>query len=155
MIEIYTDGAGNNSKIGWAWILTENGEAKISSQGFAKQGTNNIAELSAVISAVYYVKKKLKKRKVTLISDSQYIVNAINDNWLEGWKRNEWRRSTGKLANANLWKILDKALEGTNIEFKWVRGHNGNTWNEVADKLAVEAKDNGVNKLGKYTNQIG
>lgn len=153
-IRFYTDGSGQG-KIGWAWVCVVNGQAVASGQGYSAKGTNNIAELSAVISALHYIKKKYKKKRVTIISDSQYIVRAVNLNWIEGWKKRDWKRASGELANKRFWQIMDAALADVKTEFKWVKGHNGNTWNEVADQLAEEAKTNGVNKIGKYTNQIG
>lgn len=79
------------------------------------------------------------KTSIEIISDSRYVVDAINKGWLDSWAKNNF----SKPANPDLWKVLNAALKSVkekhDITFTWVKGHAGNKWNEMADKLAVEA----------------
>ena len=77
---------------------------------------------------------------VTLISDSEYIINAITKGWLIGWQKKGWRKSDKKpVMNIDLWERLLPLIEEHNVEFQWTRGHAGNLENERCDKLAVAA----------------
>jgi len=150
-IVIYSDGSGNlGGKIGWAWVLLEKGEAAITGQGSQKKGTNNIAELKAVISGLAYIHRKFRGRKVEVISDSQYVVFAITHHWLSNWKKLNWKKANGTLKNPMLWKSLDRIInliDEKKIKFTWVRGHAGTEFNEMADSLAEEAKTFQFNKI--------
>ena len=85
--------------------------------------------------------KALKRRcRVTIVSDSQYVVDAAEKGWLENWQKRNWRTSDKKrVKNIDLWKQLCELLSAHEVNFKWVRGHNGNRENERCDQLAVEA----------------
>ena len=99
-------------------------------------------ELSAVIAALYALKEPCL---VTLTTDSQYVVNAIEKGWLDGWSRNNWRKSDkSAVLNVDLWKQLMKLLEIHTVEFVWVKGHNGHPYNERCDKLATAVADSFV-----------
>lgn len=153
---VYTDGSGNQGNpIGWVYVIVEEGKVIVTGQGSKNKGTNNQAELNAVISALFYLNRKFKNREAVIVSDSQYIVKAINDGWLKSWKKNGWKRAGGKLSNPELWKFLDKALDAMQVvpEFKWVRGHTGVEFNELADSLADEAKTNGITRVN-INNQL-
>ena len=133
-IIIYTDGAcsGNPGKGGFgAVLLYKNHEKKIS--GFEKNTTNNRMELQAVISALREVKKSLP---ITVYTDSKYVQNGISD-WIYGWKKNGWKGANKKpIKNVDLWQDLDIEAQKHEIEWKWVKGHNGDKYNEMADELA-------------------
>ncbi len=133
-IIIYTDGAcsGNPGKGGFgAVLLYKNHEKKIS--GFEKNTTNNRMELQAVISALREVKKSLP---ITVYTDSKYVQNGISD-WIYGWKKNGWKGANKKpIKNVDLWQELDIEAQKHEIEWKWVKGHNGDKYNEMADELA-------------------
>lgn len=136
-IEIYTDGAcsGNPGKGGWGAVLIYNGREKELCGG-CEQTTNNRMELTAVIEALKAVKEPCK---ITLTTDSKYVCDAINKGWLYSWKNNGWKKADKKSAlNVDLWEELLPLLEIHSIEFVWVKGHNGNPYNERCDKLAVE-----------------
>ena len=136
IVEIYTDGAcsGNPGMGGWGAILVYNGREK-EICGSEAQTTNNRMELTAVIEALKALKEPCS---VTLTTDSKYVCDAINQEWVYNWKRNGWRKADKKPAlNVDLWEELLALLEKHSVKFVWVKGHNGNAYNERCDKLAV------------------
>lgn len=135
-VEIYTDGAcsGNPGVGGWGAILVYNGREK-EICGSEAQTTNNRMELTAVIEALKALKEPCS---VTLTTDSKYVCDAINQEWVYNWKKNGWRKADKKSAlNVDLWEELLSLLEKHSVTFVWVKGHNGNAYNERCDKLAV------------------
>ena len=135
-VDIYTDGAcsGNPGMGGWGAILVYNGTEK-EICGSDAQTTNNRMELTAVIKALDALKEPCS---VTLTTDSKYVCDAINQQWVYNWKRNGWRKPDKKPAlNVDLWEELLALLEKHSVKFVWVKGHNGNPYNERCDKLAV------------------
>ena len=135
IVNIYTDGAckGNPGAGGWAAILECDGYEK-ELFGGEKSTTNNRMELTAAIEGL---KALTKPCKVKLYSDSQYLVNAINKGWLAGWKSKGWRKADkSQVLNDDLWKTLDSLLDRYEVEFIWVRGHDGHAYNERCDALA-------------------
>lgn len=138
-VTIYTDGAcsGNPGPGGWGAIL-KYGENMRELSGGEGQTTNNRMELTGVISALSALKEPCN---VDLYTDSQYIVNAINKNWLKGWKAKNWTRKGGELKNIDLWKELDSLISTHNVTFNWVKGHAENEFNNRCDALAVEQRD--------------
>lgn len=133
-VEIYTDGAckGNPGPGGWgAWLKW--GEHERELFGGAPQTTNNRMELTAVIEALASLKRGCQVR---LHTDSQYVHNGIS-NWIHDWKRRGWRTADRKpVKNVDLWQKLDELVGKHEIEWVWVRGHDGNPGNERADELA-------------------
>ena len=138
-VTIYTDGAcsGNPGPGGWGVILRYGDIIKELSGG-ERATTNNKMELTGVISALSALKEPCK---VSLYTDSQYIVNAINQNWLSSWKKNDWKRKGGELKNPELWKKLDELLNIHDVTFNWVKGHAENEYNNRCDALAVAQRD--------------
>lgn len=137
VVDIYTDGAcsGNPGPGGWGAILMF-GEHRKELSGGEKQTTNNRMELSAVI---YSLKALKKPCKVNLYSDSAYVVNAFNQNWIAGWQRNGWRNSAKvPVANIDLWKELLELTSVHDVKFIKVKGHADNEFNNRCDELAVE-----------------
>ena len=135
-VEIYTDGAcsGNPGMGGWGAILVYNGIEKEICGG-DEQTTNNRMELTAVIEALKALKEPCN---VTVTTDSKYVCDAINQEWVYNWKRNGWRKPDKKPAlNVDLWEELLALLEKHIVKFVWIKGHNGNPYNERCDKLAV------------------
>ena len=136
-VEIWTDGAcsGNPGPGGWGAILCAKGvERELS--GADPATTNNRMELMAAIAALEALKRPAS---VTLFTDSAYLKNGITQ-WLHGWKRNGWRTADRKpVANEDLWRRLDAAAAGHDIEWRWVKGHAGHPMNERADALARAA----------------
>lgn len=108
------------------------------SGGYVKT-TNNRMELRGVIVGIEALTKACE---VTVISDSKYVTDAFNQNWIENWIKNGWR-TAGKspVKNIDLWKRLLKAMEPHTVTFQWVKGHAGHPENERCDKLATAAAD--------------
>ncbi len=134
-VNIYTDGAckGNPGAGGWCAILEYEGKEKELCGG-DKLTTNNRMELIAAIEGLKALKTPCK---VNLYSDSQYLVNAINKGWLDGWKNKGWKKADrSKVLNDDLWKELDVLLSEHEVTFIWVRGHDGHAYNERCDTLA-------------------
>ena len=135
-VDIYTDGAcsGNPGKGGWGAVLVYgNTEKEIS--GGNSDTTNNRMELTAVIEALKMLKMPCN---VTLTTDSKYVCDAINQQWVYSWKKNGWKKADKKPAlNVDLWEELLPLLEIHNVTFNWVKGHNCHPYNERCDSLAV------------------
>lgn len=137
-VEIYTDGActGNPGKGGYGAVLIYNGTEKEISKGF-KKTTNNRMELLACIDALKMLKEPCE---VSLYSDSKYLTDAINKKWLDGWMKNGWKKADKKsVLNVDLWIELTEILKKHTVSFIWVKGHDGNKYNEICDRLAVDA----------------
>ncbi len=134
-VDIYTDGAcsGNPGIGGWCAILIYNGIEKTIS-GFNKQTTNNRMEVFAIIQGLAALKERCE---VTIYSDSAYAVNAIENGWLESWKRNGWRTGDNKeVKNIDLWNDLSLRMSEHNVRFVKVKGHADNEYNNLCDKTA-------------------
>ena len=135
-IEIYTDGAckGNPGPGGWG-VLLKSGTIEKELFGGEPSTTNNRMELMAVIEALRALKRPCR---VELYLDSQYVRQGITE-WIHKWKLQGWRTASKQpVKNVELWQQLDKlVLEGGHkIDWRWVRGHNGDPGNERADALA-------------------
>lgn len=138
-VEIFTDGAcsGNPGPGGWGAILRSKGAEKELSGG-EKQTTNNRMEMMAVIAALEALNRKCS---VKITTDSQYVMKGMQE-WLPGWKQRNWKTAAKKpVKNVDLWQRLDKATLGHQLEWQWVRGHQGHPENERADQLAVAARE--------------
>ena len=139
-LKIYTDGAcsGNPGKGGWGAVILKE-EEEIHLSGFESLTTNNQMELTATIEAL---KSITKTSNIHLYTDSQYVKNGINQ-WIFNWKKNGWITANKKaVANKELWIELDRCVDSHKVEWFWVKGHSGNHYNEIADKLAVDAIKN-------------
>lgn len=143
-VKIFTDGSARSNPEGpggWAAILqyTDNNgilHEKEMSQGYLRT-SNNRMELMGAISGLEALNRPCL---VDLYSDSRYLVDAFNQNWIEKWVRNDWKREkSGPVKNIDLWKRLLKAMEPHKVNFIWVRGHQGHPENERCDKMAVAA----------------
>ena len=135
-VEIYTDGAckGNPGPGGWGVLLKSGGTEK-ELYGGESGTTNNRMEMLAVIRALESLKRPCQ---VTLYLDSQYVLKGITE-WLPGWKAKGWRTAAKQpVKNVDLWQALDALVSqgGHQIDWRWVRGHNGDPGNERADALA-------------------
>jgi len=133
-VEIYTDGAckGNPGAGGWGALLESGGKTRELFGGEAYT-TNNRMELTAVIRALEALRRP---SRVRLHTDSQYVQLGISE-WIHQWKKRGWRTADKKpVKNEDLWRRLDELSQQHDIEWKWVRGHDGNVGNERADELA-------------------
>lgn len=144
-VEIFTDGAarGNPGPGGFGTVMRFTDSAgrvheKELSQGYERT-TNNRMELMAVIAGLEALKRPCA---ITLYSDSQYVVNAFNQHWVEGWLKRGWKNASKQpVKNVDLWKRLLAAKEPHQVEFVWVKGHAGHAENERCDELATTAAD--------------
>jgi ribonuclease HI len=137
-LEIWTDGAciSNPGPGGYGIIFSRNGQKKAKSGGF-RLTTNNRMEIMAAIVALETLKEK---SRVTIHSDSQYLVQAVMKGWAKKWQGNNWMRNKkDKAINPDLWERLLNLCERHTIEFLWVKGHDSQTENEWCDQLAVQA----------------
>ncbi len=132
---VYTDGAcsGNPGPGGWGWVVPDGPWAN----GADPDTTNQRMELMAALDALRTI-----EGQVEVVSDSTYVVNCFRDQWWKGWLARGWKNSKKEpVANRDLWEpliALYREREGE-VTFRWVKGHAGNEWNDVADRLAVEA----------------
>ncbi len=137
-VEIFTDGAcsGNPGPGGWGAILVYEAKEKEIS-GFEKNTTNNRMELVAAIEALKMLKEPCS---VSLYSDSAYLVNAFNQNWLDRWEINGWMNSQKKpVENKDLWQQLIELSKMHRVTWIKVKGHSDNELNNRCDELARAA----------------
>ncbi len=141
-VQIYTDGSsrGNPGPGGYGVVLVSGTKKKELSEGF-RRTTNNRMELLAVIKGL----RALKRINLTVlvVSDSKYVVDAIEKGWLQNWQR----RGFAKVKNPDLWRELVPLLKMQKVQFQWVKGHNNHPMNERCDKLAVEAATKAPNSI--------
>jgi len=138
-IEIYTDGAcrGNPGPGGWGALLIS-GKHEKTLHGGEPDTTNNRMELKAAIEALNALKSA---SHVILHTDSKYVMQGITD-WMLNWKKRGWKTAARKpVKNQDLWQALDEAVQRHTIDWRWVKGHDGNPGNEMADALANKGAD--------------
>lgn len=144
-IEIYTDGAcsGNPGPGGWGALLIYK-EHRKEIFGDSLDTTNNQMEIMAAIEALKTLKDKCK---VTIHTDSKYLQKGITE-WIYKWQKNGWQTSGKKpVKNLELWKTLLSCIQKHDIIWSWVKGHDNNEGNEIADQLAVKGRDIALNKI--------
>jgi ribonuclease HI len=136
-ISMYTDGSsrGNPGPRGYGVILISGDDRKEISQGY-NLTTNNRMELMAVLAGLKALKKE--GMKITIYSDSQYVVKAIEEGWLNTWLKTNFK---GGKKNVDLWKEYHELSKKHTIRFVWVKGHANNSFNNRCDELATEAAD--------------
>ena len=139
-VSLYTDGAcsGNPGKGGFGYVIVINDVLVLQSSGAQLSTTNNRMELTAVLEGLYVIPNDYS---VVVYTDSAYIVNAFEKDWISGWKRRGWIKSDGApVANRELWEdLLLKIDQHKSVRFVWVKGHNENKYNEICDRLATKA----------------
>ncbi|PLT47780.1 ribonuclease HI [Paenibacillus sp. FSL W8-1187] len=137
-VTVYTDGAcsGNPGPGGWAAVLFY-GDKRKEISGAEPHTTNNRMEIQAVIEALALLKVPCR---VTVHSDSAYVVNCFQNNWIRGWLRNGWKNSKGQpVENKELWQRLWELMGIHEVAYVKVKGHSDNEWNNRCDELAVGA----------------
>ena len=144
-VTLYTDGSCscNPGPGGWGAILMmtlpDGTLYKKEYSGGSMSTTNNIMEMTAVLEGLKQLKAPCE---VTLVCDSQYVINAFNQHWIDSWIRKNWKRGKNEpVKNVDLWKRLLKAAAPHKITWIWVKGHNGHPQNERCDLLATTAAD--------------
>jgi len=137
-VTIYTDGAciGNPGPGGYGAVLIYDGHRRELSGGYRKT-TNNRMEIMAAIIGLEALKARCR---VTLYSDSDYLVKAVSKGWAQRWRANGWRRNKRERAlNPDLWQRLLQLCECHEVQFRWVKGHAGTPENTRCDELAMKA----------------
>lgn len=148
MVEIYTDGSakGNPGKGGYGIVMRFKAKEKEISQGY-RMTTNNRMELMAIIVALETL--TTNKYPVKIYSDSKYVIDSVVKKWVFSWEKKNFK---GK-KNVDLWKRYLKLHPKFDIQFEWVKGHNGHPENERCDVLAVNAADSGNYLIDEYFEQ--
>ncbi len=145
-VTIYTDGAARGNPDGpggygtvLSFIDSKGQEHRLEiSRGYRKT-TNNRMELMAAIAGLEALNRPCN---IELYSDSQYLVKAFNEHWIDSWVKKGWKNSQKQpVKNVDLWKRLLDAKKMHQVKFCWVKGHNGHPQNERCDKLATTAAD--------------
>ena len=135
---IYTDGAcsGNPGPGGWGAVIFDEKEKQYNISGNVKDTTNNRMELMAPIMAL----KKIKSMSnVMIFTDSTYVKNGITE-WIKKWEKNGWKSSSKKpVKNKDLWIKLNDLCQKNKVQWKWIKGHSNNKYNDLADELATRA----------------
>jgi ribonuclease HI len=138
---VYTDGAcsGNPGPGGWGAVIFDQKDNQKNISGSEKNTTNNRMELMAAIMAL----KKIKTNsEIIIYTDSIYVKNGITE-WIIKWKDNGWKNSNKKpVKNKDLWVKLDNLCKENTVNWRWVKGHSTNKYNNLADKLAAQAIKN-------------
>ena len=145
-VTIYTDGSARSNPEGpggYGTIIEYvDPKGKLHERTYSagyKKTTNNRMELMAVIAGFEAL---IRPCTVEVISDSKYVTDAFNQHWIDHWRMNGWRTAAKKpLLNEDLWKRLLKAMEGHEVTFHWVKGHDGHPQNERCDQMATSAAD--------------
>lgn len=150
----YTDGGTRNTgvykgghvkktdKAAWAYLIEWNGGSE-SGSGGEYGATNNKMEQKALINALKkLIELGFNEKHLLFVLDSKYVLNAINQHWLQGWKKRGWKRSSGPLKNVPEWKELDRLLQSfPDSTFEWTKGHANNRGNEFVDHKLNEYMD--------------
>lgn len=138
MVEIYTDGGCQpNPGPGGYGVVVVHPKKRAQLSGGFRTTTNNRMEIFAAIAGLELLKMPCR---VTLYSDSQYVVKAMMEGWVEKWKmKSWWRTRTERPENVDLWRRLDALCQKHQVEFCWLKGHAGHTENECCDQLAMAA----------------
>jgi ribonuclease HI len=145
-VEIYTDGAcrGNPGPGGWGVLLLAQGREREICGG-EPATTNNRMELTAAIRGLEALKRDCR---IILHTVSEYVRRGISE-WMDNWKRRGWKTAAKKpVKNEDLWRQLDEAAQRHDIDWRWVRGHDGNPGNERADALANLGLEQGFRDTG-------
>ncbi len=136
---IYTDGAakGNPGRAGWGAVFLVNDKV-IEIGGGVDHATNNQMELTAPIEALKHIKNKFSNiQDIEIVSDSKYVILGITE-WIFGWQKNGWRNAAKKpVVNKELWEELYGLTKELKPKWEYVKGHNGQEYNERADVIAT------------------
>ncbi|MBI3888414.1 ribonuclease HI [Candidatus Nomurabacteria bacterium] len=138
-VTIYTDGAakGNPGRAGWGAILLANDKV-VEIGGNSPHATNNQMELTAPMEALKHLKNKFSNiEHIEIVSDSKYVILGITE-WIFNWQKNNWRNAANKpVMNKELWEELYTLTAELKPKWSYVKGHNGDKWNERADVIAT------------------
>lgn len=149
-VTLYTDGAasGNPGPGGYGVVL-EAGKHRRELWGGFRRTTNNRMELLAVIAGLEALKRPATE--VTVVSDSKYVVDAVEKGWVFDWEK----KNFAKKKNPDLWKRFLTIYRQHRVRFQWIRGHSGHPQNELCDRLAVAAREQSVLAVDEEYERIG
>lgn len=150
---VYTDGSclGNPGRGGWAAVFEKPGKKEMS--GGFRLTTNNRMEILSVIKALEEIPPK---SSVKIFTDSRLVCDAVNKEWLKGWKRKSWRKADGQpVKNIDLWKKFDALFVERSVQIIWLKGHNGTPQNERCDILAKAAAEKAEDRDFAYESENG
>lgn len=139
-LDVYTDGAcsGSPGPGAWAWAADS---GNIEDSGYEPSTTNQRMELLAALEAIRTLGSRYR---ITIFSDSAYLINCFEDRWYVGWRIRGWRTAEGKpVSNKDIWEPLIELVLAKGVKFVKVKGHSGNVGNDYVDKLAVKTKNEG------------
>lgn len=153
-IVVFTDGGSRNhgnvagghvkatDPAAWAYLIDYHGKQHSDSAGEFGV-TNNKMEITALVQALQWLwENQFNNKSVGIVSDSRYVLNAIQKGWIKGWKKRGWKRSAGELKNAELWQQLDQLLDKfPKIQYAWTKGHATNQGNVFVDELLNQTMD--------------
>lgn len=147
MILVYTDGSAKNNpngESGWGAVIVYPSGQVAQHCGYLGVGSNNQAELKGFIEGV---RRTDPATPIKVFLDSKYVLDGMTRGWVKNWQRNGWKTAKGTpVANRELWEDAVEIVKGRNISYEWVKAHNGNEYNEMADKLADAAITTRINK---------
>lgn len=138
MYQVWCDGAskGNPGPSGCAFLIKYPDGSEVVQDFHEPHSTNNKMELTAAILALSNIPTG---SNVVITTDSEYVRQGITS-WIHNWKKKNWKNAKGKaVANKDLWVLLDRIVHDLHIEWKWVKGHSGDHYNDIVDKAASEA----------------
>lgn len=163
LYKIYTDGScsKNPGPGGYAFILlSARDNALLEVSGCETKTTNNRMELKAILSALKHIQSypryNSKDNLILIYSDSAYCLNALSQNWLENWKKNEWVNKKGEeIKNADIWKEISFFLKKVRAKIQYVKvqGHTGNYYNEKVDRLAKAATKRALERVKRQESE--
>ena len=140
MIKIYTDGGCWAGDGAFAFAVIKDDEQVLHEvSGCYGDTTNNKMEMKAVFEALNYCAAN-EGNQYTIITDSQYVQKGLTE-WIHNWKLNNWEGAAGPVKNKEIWQVMDPLYRSlrSRVRIEWVKGHNGNVWNEHVDKLCTIA----------------
>ncbi len=141
-ILIWSDGAcsGNPGPGGWGTVIFRDDSYQEYS-GYQPKTTNNIMEMTGALEGIRHTPEG---SQLVITTDSQYLVKGMTE-WIRGWKKKKWKKADGKpVLNKSIWMALDAEAKLRDIQWQWIKGHNGHLQNERCDELAREAITEGM-----------
>lgn len=147
-LKLYTDGSGTTSgHIGWAFIVVNPEDDSVIEVGHGSEdeGTNNIAEMLAIINGLEWLKENNHSAPIEVFSDSAYVVNAFREDWFSKWEKRNWRNTRGRpVKNKEYWQRLQKIVDGLNVSWYHIPSHAGIKYNEACDSFAKAARHSAI-----------